>query len=158
MAKQQKIGIGEPVPYFELLDETGHLRTIDALMGEAGLMVVFVRGTWCPQCIQTLYYLGKYSNTFKAHGLGVAIIAIDEPRALNNFKLSAPVAVNFPLLADANQVVRNQFDIAMSETYLLIDRQGIIRADFFDPDGHSRPASQAIIAAVKSDLMPQVGA
>lgn len=158
MTTQQKIGIGGPVPYFELPDETGHLWNSAGLMGETGLMVVFVRGTWCPQCVQTLYYLGKYSNTFKSHGLGVAIIAIDESRALNTFKLSAPVPIDFPLLADPDEAVRSQFDVAMSETYLLIDRQGIIQTEFFDPDGHSRPSSQAIITAVKAHLMPEASA
>jgi len=147
--------VGHTVPTFQLPDETGQVRQLDDLHGENGLLLVFVRGTWCPQCVQTLYYVGRYANAITELGVNIAVVAIDEAENLNTFKISAPVPINFPLLADPDQTIHILYEIAVKETYFLLDRGNRVQEHFFDPDGHGRPSPRILTDSIRTHLIPQ---
>lgn len=142
----------EIIPQFTLQDETGKEHSLPDLMGANGLLLVFVQGTWCPPCVTTLYFLSKHAGEFQKQGVHVAVIAMDDARTLNTFKASASIPLSFPLLADPDNAVREQFGVMMIETYMVIDREYRLRARFLDEDGHSRPGVNALMAAVRLHL------
>lgn len=143
---------GDRVPGFTLFDEKHKKWTLEELMGSSGLLMVFVRGTWCAQCVQTLYNLARQAPGFARMRVNTAVIAIDSEHSLNSFKQTASLPLDFPLLADEDQTVRQHYGVNMSEVYLLIDREGTLRTIFLDPDGLSRPNSQAIRTAITLHL------
>lgn len=145
--------LGHAVPPFQLQDENGETRSSEGLYGEHGLLLVFVRGTWCSQCVATLYFLARYAKNITQLGVNIAIVAIDDVGALQSFKISASLPIDFPLLADKEETVHQRFNITTREKYLLLDNQGVVKETFTDPDGYHRPSSPALVEAIKTHLL-----
>ncbi len=144
--------IGEKIPHFEIPDEEGNIRTFQNLVGEKGLLLVFVYGTWCAPCVQTLYSLGRTSEIYQHEGVNVAVASVDDAQILKNFKATAPTPINFPLLADHDEALHKLYTSAVAKTYLVIDANGILRAKFVNADGRSKPSHQALLEAIQQHL------
>lgn len=153
MDTEHDVLLGQVVPGFQLEDENGVIRSLDGLYGEHGLLLVFVRGTWCTQCVATMYFLARYAKNITQLGVNIAIVAIDNVGALKAFKISASLPMNFPLLADEDETVHKDFDITIREKYLLLNNAGVVKEVFTDPDGYHRPSSPALVEAVKTHLL-----
>lgn len=148
--------VGNPLPHFETQDEEGKLRTPQNLMGKNGLLLVFVYGTWCAPCVQTIYSVGRTAQAYLNEGVNVAIVAVDDAPTLKNFKLTSPTPINYPLLADPEEELHKLYDSAIAKTYLIVDPEGIVRAKFVNADGKSKPSHQALMGAVEEHLLGQI--
>jgi hypothetical protein len=65
---------GETMPPFMLPDESGRLVTLDSLIGQGPLVVMFYRGHWCPYCRLNVSAVIKALDRITA--LGGQIVAI----------------------------------------------------------------------------------
>ena len=144
--------IGQSAPHITLNDDNNMQRTFNTLMGEAGLLLIFVNGTWCPTCVGTLYYLSKHTPHLTKMGVNTSVVAVDDAGTLRAFRLSASLPLTYTLLADPNEVARSAYGVTASEVYLLLDRQGTVHERFFDPAGYMRPSRAKLEASIQAML------
>lgn len=144
--------LGEAIPDFCLLDENDALRDPLNLTGERGLLLVFVHGTWCANCVPTFYTLAKYAPVYMRVGVNVAVISEDSPASLRNFKASAPMTIPYPLLADEGEAAHHSYRVGTTRLWLLTDPQAVVVHKHIDPDGNHRLSHPALLSAIQAHL------
>ncbi|MGH9161301.1 MAG: redoxin domain-containing protein [Vicinamibacteraceae bacterium] len=91
--------VGERVPDFKLVDQTGEVRTLKSVLGPKGALLVFFRSAdWCPYCKTQLVELQSRVKELEQEGLGVAAISYDSREVLADFAERRTITV--PLLSD----------------------------------------------------------
>ncbi|MBA3836154.1 MAG: AhpC/TSA family protein [Sphingomonas sp.] len=95
-AGQSAPGCGEKLPGFMLPDSTGRLVSLDALLCDGPVAVVFVRGHWCPYC--RLNVADLVSTAATAHPIQLVVIA-GETQAYTA-AMADEVGATFPILSD----------------------------------------------------------
>lgn len=141
--------VGQAAPAFSVMNDAKQRVELADLLRDQNLLLVFIHGTWCPHCVQTIYRLRRTNNIFASAGVGIAVLAIDAPEALHIFRQSAEPAIPFPLLADEDEAVHHAYDLPHLNAYFVIDQAAVVRAVFPDKDHHSYPGHTAIIQALR---------
>lgn len=146
---QQEIGpvVGLHAPEFTLHDEKNQSTPLKGIMGEKGLLLAFIHGTWCSHCVQTLYRLRRHSAFYEQAGIRLSVIAIDPPSALRVFKMSANPPLAYTLLADEDEQVHKLYELEHVGAYIVIDAAGIVRSKFLDFDHHGWPGHARVLEA-----------
>ncbi len=138
---------------FTLPDETRKPRQLRDLPGDNGLLLAFIQGTWCSPCIQTLYFLAKQSQSIRALGVNIAVVAIDEPHTLDAFRRTASLPLNYTILADEEQTVRRAYGLMGEEIYFLTDSALNLRVQFLNVAGQNRPTPNMLAEAIHTHLI-----
>lgn len=136
-----KIAIGAPAPPFTLPDQDGKTVSLSDFHGERHLLLIFVRGDWCPGCHMMLRTYQKESERFKQKNVYVLSIGPD-PVGVNR-EMVERLGLDFRVLADEGQktamtygVQLQEYDNAFAEKYeegiplpasFLVDKNGIVR-------------------------------
>ncbi len=153
MAEEYGLPIGATLPVFSAHDDENTVHQLNDLMGENGLLLAFVYGTWCATCIQALHALTRYAPQLHKEGVNIAAVLIDDPAELHNFKISSPRPISFPLLADKDESIHNIYKAGSSKVYMVIDRDFVLRHKFIDFDGTQKPNLPTLLAAFK-EIIP----
>lgn len=149
--------VGERIGDFRLPDQSGTVRTRDALMGPNGLMLVFSRSAdWCPYCKTQLVELQSRLPELTKKGIGLAAMTYDSPAILADF--SRRRGITFPLLSDAGSATIKAYGLlnttvdAASTNYgipfpgtFLVNRQGVVTARFFEEAYQERNTVASIL-------------
>jgi peroxiredoxin len=91
--------IGDIAPAISVINNQNQATTLNSLMGEKGLILVFFRSAdWCSYCKKHLIALNKDLQNFATLGYGLAGISYDSLEVLNQFVNQH--AIKYPLLAD----------------------------------------------------------
>lgn len=136
-----KVGIGTEAPDFSLPDQNGELVNISNFRGGRNLLLIFVRGDWCPGCHMMLRTYQRESKRFAEKNVFVMSIGPD-PVGVNR-EMVERLGLDFKVLADEGQrtamtygVQLQEYDNAFAEKYdegiplpasFLIDKKGIVR-------------------------------
>lgn len=139
--KGYKIAIGGAAPPFSLPDQDGNMISLSDFHGERHLLLIFVRGDWCPGCHMMLRTYQKESERFKQKNVFVLSIGPD-PVGVNR-EMVERLGLDFKVLADEGQKIAMQYgvqlqeyDNAFAEKYdegiplpasFLVDKNGIVR-------------------------------
>jgi peroxiredoxin len=158
--------VGDVVPDFRLQDSQGKTWTRDGLIGANGAMLVFSRSIdGCAYCTtQTLDLQGRLPE-LRAKGLGLAVITRDSPEVLAEFARRR--GVTYPLLSDpGSRTIRSygilnttvdesstNFGIPFPGMFIL-NRQGAVRARFFEPDYQERTTVSSILVSLGAGSRP----
>ncbi len=82
--------------------------------------------SWCPPCVKSFPFLNNLHNQYKAEGLQVIGINLDE--VIEDAKqFAAKNPVEFILAADNTKSCAKDFGVLAMPTSYLIDRKGIVR-------------------------------
>jgi peroxiredoxin len=164
---------GEEMPPFVLPDETGELVSLPSLLLKGPVAVMFHRGHWCPYCRLSLSALVRDRDRIAASGGQVAIITPERQPYGRMFResMNAP----FPVLSDLDNGYALLLNLAVwlgpeltellsgrdlprfhgNDAWMLpipatfvVDRQGIVRARFIDPDFRTRMDTDALVEAL----------
>lgn len=149
--------VGERVPEFTLVDQTGRKVTFPDVAGTGGAVIVFHRGAaWCPFCRTQLIELQRRLTDFEAAGVTVLAVSPDPPQALVDF--AGEQGVTFPLLSDADSSVIRRFGILNTlidpgEPFYGIpfpgiyvtDREGMVTAKFFRRYYRERETAETVL-------------
>lgn len=135
-----KVEIGSPAPDFSLPDEQNQTINLASLKGRH-LLLIFVRGDWCPGCHMMLRTYEKNKNKFNEKN--VLIMAIGPDPVGVNKEMLKKLGTAFNILSDENQQTAMTYGVQLSEyknnfaeTYdigiplpasFLIDKAGIVR-------------------------------
>jgi peroxiredoxin len=155
------IQVGQEFPSFELQDATGKFVSKDTLLKDGALLISFYRGEWCPYCNLELRALQKHLSDFKKKG--VSLVAISPQLPDNSISTAEKNELQFTVLSDVDNKLARQLGIIWSQpdafrslfqgfgidwqkTYgnenlevpipatILVDKNGVIRNIFIDPD------------------------
>jgi peroxiredoxin len=168
-------GVGDPMPDFVLPDERGTLLRLHNLLEQGPVVVSFHRGHWCPYCKLNADGLARIAPAIER--LGARIVAISPETHQYGAALKSHANAAFPILSDIDNGYALElnllfwvgdekreamkaagFDIAPfqgNDTWMLpvpatfvVDRDGIVRARYIDPDYRRRMELDDIVAAV----------
>jgi peroxiredoxin len=150
--------IGAKVPDFTLPDQTGRLLSLQDLMGQNGLMLIFSRSAdWCPYCRNQLADLQNSLGQLKEHGINAASITYDSTEILKNF--AEAYKIEYPLLSDVGSKVIRAFGILNTNVPeghammfgmpwpgdYLIAPDGMVRDKLFLPNYEHRPSASEVV-------------
>ena len=166
---------GEPMPPFLLPDETGRLVSLQSLLAQGPLAVMFFRGHWCPYCRLNVRAVIEAMGRIEATG-GHVIAIMPETQAFAA-KFKADATAPFPVLTDLDNGYALSLNLAIwlgaeiqgllspmqdmptfhgNDGWVLpipatfvVDRNGVVKARFVDPDFRKRMAIDDLIAAMK---------
>lgn len=136
-----RVAIDSPAPPFTLPDQDGNMVSLSDFYGERHLLLIFVRGDWCPGCHMMLRTYQKESERFKQKNVFVLSIGPD-PVGVNR-EMVERLGVEFKVLADEGQRIAMQYGVQMQEydnsfaekyeegiplpASFLVDKNGIVR-------------------------------
>ncbi len=140
-SKGYRVAIGSPAPPFSLPDQDDKLVSLSDFYGDRHLLLIFVRGDWCPGCHMMLRTYQKEAERFKTKNIFVLSIGPD-PVGVNR-EMVERLNLDFKVLSDAGQKTAMQYgvqiddyDNAFAEKYeegiplpasFLVDKNGIVR-------------------------------
>ena len=132
------IGIGNKAPDFELPDENGKLVSLSQYKGTT-LLIVFVRGDWCPGCHIIMRTYEKNREVMQQKGVVLLCIGPD-PVGVNK-ELAKKIDIRFHLLSDDSQQVAMKYTVELQPMHagvpkeykgiplpasFIVDKEGII--------------------------------
>lgn len=168
--------IGERLPSFVLPDQKGKLVTLENLLQAGPLIVVFLRGHWCPYCRITAGALSEIQA--QANALAAHIVAITpESRAFAE-RLDTDSRSAYPILADLDNGYAMSINLAIwvdetmssmiagagwdiptyqgNDAWILpipaafvVGRDGKIAARYVNPDYRERADLEQILSALR---------
>lgn len=150
------LSIGDPAPDFTLPAPDGSPVTRSVYQGGAPLLLLFFRGTWCPQCRRQLAQLRADQPTFAARGVRLLGVVAQKRQRLAAFLAENPL--DFPILADEERSVTKaygvyvgfnaeSFRIARPSSFVL-DGAGIVRYLHVGSNQFDRPQPREVLAAL----------
>ncbi|KAI9375569.1 redoxin domain-containing protein [Aspergillus egyptiacus] len=175
------IQIGDRLPDFSMRDSTGQVVASSHLLQRGPLVITFYRGSWCQFCNPALSALQKHLDDFKTRG--VTLVAISPEVPTYSSLTAARNDLHFPILSDPqNQFARrlglintqlkglrtlvetfgnkptehnedDSLEVPVAAT-LLVDRDGIVRNRFVDPDFTKRVEPLTVLEWI--DALKQV--
>jgi peroxiredoxin Q/BCP len=137
--KELGVEIGKKAPDFSLPDQDGKTVTLSEYHGIQSVLLLFVRGDWCPTCHIMLRTYEKNNDQFKRKN--VMIIALGpDPQGVNK-EMVKKLSLNYRILADDKQealavygiqylepIMGQQFPVGSPlPASILIDKNGIVR-------------------------------
>jgi peroxiredoxin len=139
--KGYRVAIGMPAPPFTLPDQDEKLVSLSDFHGDRHLLLIFVRGDWCPGCHMMLRTYQKEAERFKSKNIFVLSIGPD-PVGVNR-EMVERLNLDFKVLSDAGQKIAmtygvqlEEYDNAFAEKYeegiplpasFLVDKTGVVR-------------------------------
>jgi peroxiredoxin len=142
-------------------DATGKIRGLQSLMGKKGLALFFVRSAdWCPFCKGQLVDANRHLAAFRALGIEVASVSVDEVPPIAEFAKSQ--GIGYTMLSDPKGAINERLGIRDTQypvgssafgvprpTLYILDSTGRIRLQFQEPTFRTRPNLDAVIQDIR---------
>lgn len=137
------MAVGQPAPIFCLQNENMEQVCLNDYKGKHNVLLIFVRGEWCPMCHIMLRTYMKESVKFKEKNVFLLVVGPD-PTGVNR-RMAEELKLDFHILSDNRLTVTSQYRLKIQAEHLLhssnynfekevplpasflIDKQGIIR-------------------------------
>ena len=167
--------IGDPMPSFDLPDETGQMVSLDELLDRGPVALTFHRGHWCPYCRININALVQAHKELPAGGGQIVAIMPDRQKFIAELKLQSNLP--FPILTDLDngyamslnlavwvgaelkRMMEGRLDLATfqgNNSWILpipatfvVGRDALIRARFIDPDYRNRMLISNMLGAMR---------
>jgi peroxiredoxin len=168
---------GEPMPPFMMPDDTGQLVSLDELVEAGPVAVMFHRGHWCPWCRISFSALARVQEDVASSQGRVVAITPERQEFAAAFKADARSL--YPVLSDIDNGYALVLNLAIwvgpdlerllselgrvlpryqgNDAWMLpipavfvVDRQGIVRDRFLDPDFRRRMDINQLIEALRA--------
>jgi len=119
------LNIGASVPMFELPDHNGKLVSSDQLLAKGRLVLLFIRGRWCPFCVGQMEAMSYVAAAIEA--AGASLVAVSPQTEKQAFFMHDQHKLAFPLLVDAHNQLARQFGLVYRVPE---EQQGLYRSTF----------------------------
>lgn len=134
-----------PAPPLVAQDEDGRSFSLAALKGKVVLLDFWA--SWCGPCRQSLPFADRLQAQYRAQGLRVVGVALDEdPSAVQDFLYRVPL--QFTIVPDPTGRSAEAFGVVAMPTAFLIDQQGRIVARF-EGGAHLKEEAAAVAALLE---------
>lgn len=136
--------IGKPAPDFSLQDRNGTTYALKDLKGK-NVILFFNEGVMCyPACWNQVASLGS-DDRFKGSDVAAFSVVVDSPAEWANAVEKMPELGSAPVLHDVDRSVSSAYGMLQTRssmhfgqlpghTYVVIDKEGIVRHVFDDPN------------------------
>lgn len=166
--------VGEALPPFMMPDHQGRLVSLDGLLAQGPVVVMFYRGHWCPYCRMTMATLAEHR-----HRLAPArVVAVSAETQRYTRRIRAESQADFTFLSDMDAAYAASIGLAImiesplrelfaaighripdfqgSKGWVLpmpavfvLGRDGLIKARHVDPDYRKRMEVDDLVAAIE---------
>ena len=169
------IKVGEELPSFTLPNAVGTKVSSSHLLTQGPIVIIFYRGEWCPFCNIALAGLQAHISDFKAKG--VTLVAISPELPNDNLNITEKHRLDFAVLTDLRNEYAKKLGIVFKQSErvrpafqklgidvpkrngddsfelpipatLLVDRSGVIRNVYADPDYVKRVEPKTVLGWV----------
>jgi peroxiredoxin len=103
------LGVGAKTLPFALHDHDGKMVTSSGLLGKGRLVLLFIRGRWCPFCVGQMEAMNYVATQIVASGASLA--AISPQIQKQAYFMHDQHKLAFPLLVDTQNEVARQFGL-----------------------------------------------
>jgi peroxiredoxin len=138
-------------------DQSGKAQTLETVMGEKGVAIFFVRSAdWCPFCMGQLVDVNRHFARFKALGLNVVSVSVDDIDEIAKF--AGAQKIEYTMLADPAGAINlslgirdEQYPVGSAAfgvprpTLYVLDRSGTIRLRYMEPTYRTRPDLDGVL-------------
>ena len=142
-------------------DQHGNQQNFEALKGEKGLVLVFVRSAdWCPFCKTQLVEMNQEYKNIQKLGYKVASVSYDDVTALKAFNDKRAIA--YPMLSDKGSEIIKAFGILNEKmqrgtrfygipypAVYMIGADGVVQARLAEEGYKKRPPASLVIHTIK---------
>jgi peroxiredoxin len=142
--------VNNSVDDFTLPDHTRTRYSLKDMMGSTGAILGFIGDIWHPASVRRILWLQRHVQKFASMGAPITLIIREDPMTLEGFRLSSPLPVPFPLLADIDGAVHQLYSMDRHPGLLLIDHNHILRDKWLMPDERVWPKLEEITRSVHS--------
>lgn len=139
---------GSAAPEFVLKSVSGKNYRLSEYRGQVVLLSFWA--SWCGECRSQLEALSDVYARFSGTGLEMLAISLDRTRD-QAAHAAQSVGVGFPALHDAGGAVGEQYDVSRMPYVVLIDQDGVVRAEF---EGFHRGDETIYLEQVRA-LLPE---
>jgi peroxiredoxin len=154
---------GEKFPHqLAAMDQDGKPRSRQSLTGPSGLALFFVRSAdWCPFCQGQLIDVNRHLDGFRALGVNVASVSVDEVPLLARFAKAQ--RIGYPMLSDPKGDINLSLGIRDEQyplgtkafgvprpTLYVLDAKGVVRLRYQEKTFRTRPDLDAVIRDIKA--------
>ena len=101
------LGVGAKAPSFELPDHNGKPVSAAGLLAKGRLVLLFIRGRWCPFCVGQMEAMSYIAAEIAA--AGASLVAVSPQTEKQAFFMHDQHKLAFPLLVDAHNRLARQF-------------------------------------------------
>ena len=138
-------------------DQTGAQRSFSSLVGEKGLVLLFIRSAdWCPYCQAQLIDLNTAVAGIERRGYKIAGISYDSPQILSTFIERR--GIKYTLLSDPKSEIIDRYNLRDpqykpgSRAYgvprpiiFVLDKNGTIKAKLYEETYQKRPPATLVV-------------
>jgi peroxiredoxin len=103
------LNVGAKSPSFELPDHNGKLVSSADLLAKGRLVLLFIRGRWCPFCVSQMEATSSIADEIAA--AGASVVAVSPQTEKQAFFMHDQHKLTFPLLVDAHNGLARQFGL-----------------------------------------------
>jgi thioredoxin-dependent peroxiredoxin len=152
-----RLRVGDTAPAFALRRGDGQeIRLTDVLSAGAAI-IVFIRGTWWPNCRRQLEQLQTHLPTYRTLGAEVLVIVGQHAEKVADYHRARSLAL--PILVDPDRTVIKRygvyhrlgltaFNIARPATFI-VDREQRIRFVYISKGQADRPDHERLVAELQ---------
>jgi peroxiredoxin len=119
------LNVDAKCPAFELPDHNGKLVSSANLLTKGRLVLMFIRGRWCPFCVGQMEAMSSIAAEIEA--AGASLVAVSPQTEKQAFFMHGQHKLAFPLLVDAHNQLARQFGLVYRVSE---EQQGLYRSTF----------------------------
>jgi protein-disulfide isomerase/uncharacterized membrane protein/peroxiredoxin len=136
-----------PAPAIALNDVDGNPVSLDDFDGQVTLINFFA--SWCSPCRKEFPHLVDYADRYASRGLRVIGVGVDTNES-SSIRFAEQFDTNFLVLTDPENRVKGDYLVYTMPATFLVDREGVIRRQFF---GFAGPEQEAEFREAIEELL-----
>jgi peroxiredoxin len=119
--------VGQPLPELAAQTPDGRSMSVQAELKGQPVLVNFLHGIWCADCVRQLHWLERHRPELAALGAKILVITRDQPAMLAAFLASALPALGYPVVADPEGIAHERVGAGGHTMSVIVDRDRTIR-------------------------------
>jgi peroxiredoxin len=131
----QALGVGAQSPSFELSDHKGTTVSSGDLLAKGRLVLLFIRGRWCPFCVAQMEAMSAIARRIAE--AGASMVGVSPQTEKQALFMHDQHELAFPLLVDAHNLLARQFGLVyrVPEEQQALYSRTFVNLPFVNGDG-----------------------
>ncbi len=137
------------LPDLKVLTATGDATSIETYLGSRVILLNFLHGTWCPDCVSQLYRLQWHKQEITAAGADIVVVTRDKPETLAAFLSSTEHSLEYIVLVDPDGASHRRVGAGGHTLALVVDLQRRVRWVTHWRDRHDEAGYQKLLQVLQ---------
>jgi peroxiredoxin len=129
---------------------------LSAQIGERGLLVFVLRGTWCAICVEQMNTIQRNYHRFVGQGVTTVFLTPEAEGPVHTYKISQPTPLQYGLHPDPNLSALEQFiqrdSIGLLPAVYLLNRDLRVVWRHLGEHSEDRPSNTRLLEAIQTNL------